>query len=187
MTDIRLYSEDLNRELSAQQMAELMFHFCKLIFYPAMKLKITNNCRMHIGRVLKSLNRHLNRLSTREISPLLKRPIRKISQITLLCSNFSNPGSLGITMMEIEPKNLINLHPRLALKFLDLFIEESAACLKLKWTHVPALHNLPILCVTQIKRLSRELHDQLRILKYNQDKEYHPIAAVVLRIGETSR
>ena len=69
------------------------------------------------------------------------------------------------------------------LEFLELFVEESARCIQRKWASVPALFKLPTVCVTQIKKLSRELYWQLKLIKYNQDKEYYPIVSVILTIG----
>lgn len=185
--DIQLCSEDLDMEISLQLMIEILFCMCKSALSPLLRVrKINSYNRKQISQFMKNLNCHLNRLSIMYISPYLRKPMRPISKITIICRDSDGPEMLGVTMFEVDPATLNTLHPRLMLEFLELFVEESAKCLKRKWASVQALSNLPTLSVVQIKQLSQELRSQLCGIGYNQDKEYYPIVSVILSVGSIS-
>ena len=187
VVDIQLCSEELDMEISLQLLIEILFCMCKSVLCPFLRMKkITSHQRRQMSQFLKSLNCHLNRLSVMHISPHMRKPMRPISKITIICRDPSGPEMLGVIMFEVDPSTLNTLHPRLTLDFLELFVEESAKCLKRKWMSDPILSNLPALCVAQIKQLAKELRWQLCEIGYNQDKEYNPIVSVILSVGSIS-
>ena len=181
---VQLCSEELDRELNLQLVVELLYCTCKYILCSFHKVRgIASHTKTEMNRFIKNLNCHLNRLSVMRVNPLLRKPIRPYPKVTIVCRDHNGPENLGAVMFELDPKELSTLHPKLMLEFLELFVEESARCIQRKWVSVPALFNLPTVCVTQVKKLSKELYWQLKLIKYNQDKEYYPIVSVILTIG----
>lgn len=184
VVQVQLCSEDLDKEVSLQVMVELLYCICKTVLCPFHKVKkINSKVKKHIIIFIKTLYCHLNRLSFMHISPHMRKPMRPLHKITIVCRDHNGIETLGATMFELSPKELITLHPRLMIEFLEMFVEESSKCLQRKWASVPTLCNLPTMCNIQVKNLSRELYQQLRTIKYNHDKEYYPIVSVILTLG----
>lgn len=189
MVDIQLRSEEISKEFNTQQLAELCFHVSKSILRHITSFNIQKEYKNEVARTIKALKKYFDRLSLRGVNLFQEKPSRDMTLISLICYTHSyeaDKENLEVSLIEFNLSRLSEIHPRLSLTFLDLFMRESMQSLKGKWKYVPSHSNLPSLCLAKVRRLNSTLHKILSNLELSHLRYSNNIAFIVIQLERKS-
>ena len=183
--EIRLMSEDITNTLSIQSITELCFDCCNTVLCHLSTFNLGDQLKDELYRNMRITRSYLDRISEFGIDFSKRKSPVRLEKSTLLC-HYYVPGDeeLRFRIYEARPNTLGEMHPLLALSYLELFVTESMRSVE----NVFASRNdsvcLPRTCQIRFKFFNRQLRHAFEKKFPREDHERHELAFAIIELRQ---